>query len=330
MKHLSGFGLMEMMVALLIGALIVLMAGQVYVASMKGVFSQERTADDINRQIFATDGLAANLRLAGLGIDESVLSYPLPSGILIHQNQLSRQNNNGANIARYMTGRVHLPNDGTNLPSDQLTIIYRAPQDMWNCEGEMVLGPRRARLKSGEMAWVDGQVVIERYFIQNDDGVMNLRCDAAKFITENIVRDATRDRRFAQSSTAFINAIIDESAKDTKNANVIYGFGEQNQGQIMAHHVEGMWVRLGVQEGDGVRLVRPSDYDSASLSPIVSLDVAWLSHSPLTLPSDEMGEWQFEVFGEAVAVRDGVGSHDRRLHQLTVQLRNIKAQGGVQ
>lgn len=312
---------MEMVMALLVGTLVVLMAMQISVLSVRGALSQERVADDISRQLFATDGLMPNLRLAGLGIDESVLSYPAPKGILIHNHQLQRQSN-GVNLSHQLTTTARIKNGHTDLPSDQLTIIYRAPQDMRNCEGEMVLGPRRARLKTGEMGWVDGQVVIERYFVQHTDGVMSLRCDAAKFITEDIRRDATRDRKFSQGGASFINAIIDEQAKHTKKSHVIYGLGGRNGGQVMAYHVDGMWVRLGVKTPDGIKLMMISEYDANSSLPIVSLDVVWLSHSPMILPADESDARSFQVFDRVVHLTHHAGRHDRRLHQMSIDLRN--------
>ncbi|WP_323842056.1 MULTISPECIES: PilW family protein [unclassified Moraxella] len=329
MHHLRGFSLIEMMVALFIGALIVLMVGQVYVMSSQNALSQQNVADAINQQVFAFDGMMANLRLAGLGIDGSVLTQATPSGILIHAKQLDGQNKSGENLSAYLTASRFIKNAHTNLPSDQLTITYRAPQDMWSCEGEMVLGPRRVRLKSGEMVDVDGQVVIERYFVQNDDGVMNLHCDSAKFIVQNIARDGTRDRRFGQSSTSFMSAIIDDDAKRTKSANVIYGFGGQGGGQIIAHHVEGMWVRFGVQTTDGIKLMASGDYDATLALPIVSIDLALLTHSSSLIndKDDGVNEQSFAIFDKTARLTNHAPKGDRQLHQMSIELRN--AQSGI-
>lgn len=326
MKHARGFTLIEMMVALFIGVVIALMAGQLYILSMRTAISQERAAEEINHQSFVLPNMISNVRLAGLGIDGSVLDRPNPMGVLIDADQLSRQETPN-NIDRYLTGVSRAGRvNRINIPSEQLTIIYRAPQDMWDCEGDIALGPRRARLKGGEMAQVDGQVVIERYFVQADDGVMNLRCDAARFAPESIKRDSTRDRKFSQSSTSYINAIIDADAKDTKKANVVYGLGRQ--GAIMASHVEGLWVQLGVQMPDGIRLMTIADYQKSKIQePIVTINLALLSRSVTPLSDGEAPAQSFDVFGTMVHINEGGANYDRQLHQISIALRNAKYAG---
>lgn len=328
MKHARGFTLIEMMVVLFIGVVIALMAGQLYILSMRTAISQERAAEEINYQSFVLPNMISNVRLAGLGIDGSVLDRPNPMGVLIDADQLSRQETPN-NIDRYLTGVSRAGRvNRINIPSEQLTIIYRAPQDMWDCEGDIALGPRRVRLKGGEMAQVDGQVVIERYFVQADDGVMNLRCDAARFVPESIKRDSTRDRKFSQSSTSYINAIIDADAKDIKKANVVYGLGRQ--GAIMASHVEGLWVQLGVQMPDGIRLMTIADYQKSKIQePIVTINLALLSRSVPPLSDGEVPAQSFDVFGTMVHVSEGVANYDRQLHQISIALRNAKYAGGA-
>lgn len=323
MKHARGFTLIEMMVALFIGVMIALMAGQLYILSMRTAMSQERAAEEINHQSFVLPNMISNVRLAGLGIDGSVLDRPNPMGVLIDADQLSRQETPN-NIDRYLTGASRMARaNRTNIPSEQLTIIYRAPQDMWDCEGDIALGPRRARLKGGEMAQMDGQVVIERYFVQMDDGVMNLSCDAARFVPESIKRDSTRDRKFSQSSTSYINAIIDA---DAKKANVVYGLG--GQGVIMASHVEGLWVQLGVKMPDGIRLMTIADYQKSKLhEPIVMINLALLSRSLKPLSDGEASAQSFDVFGKMVHVNESDANYGRQLHQVSIALRNAKHAG---
>lgn len=326
MKAERGFSLIEMLVVLLIGMLIVLMAGQVYVMSMRHALSQERMANGMNQQIFGIEPITSHLRLAGLGINEMVLAEVAPQGILVKEAQLSKQNHQTTSISRYLTRIDHTNKKSyVSLPSEQLTIIYRAPQDMWDCEGEIALGPRRVRLSNGEMAQVDGQVVIERYFVQHDDGVMNLRCDGARFVPERIVRDGTRDRRFERASTSFINAIIDADAKGVQRANTIRGFGgsSPSQGEIVASNVEGLWVQFGVQTTEGMRWMNLSEYLTQPMSPIVMMNVAILSHSGMILTDGEKQVRSFEVFGRTLYLTDTAPNYDRQLHHLSIRLRNV-------
>lgn len=321
MKYAYGFTLIEMMAALSIGMIVALMAGQLYTLSMNTAMNQEFVAQEINHQSFVLPNMISNIRLAGLGIDDSVLDRPNPVGILIDDAQLLRQEAPN-NIGRYLTGVSKMGRTNlANVPSEQLTIIYRAPQDMWDCEGNIALGPRRARLKGGEMTWVGGQVVIERYFVQMDDDIMNLRCDAARFIPESIKRDSTRDRKFNQSSSSYINAIIDTDAKDVKRANVIHGLG--GQGVIIANHVEGLWIQLGVKMSDGIRLMTVRDYQKSDLdNPIIMVNLAILSRSLLPMSEGDLGLQSFEVFGQKVYLNDNEFKYKRTLHQASIALRN--------
>lgn len=316
----GGFSLLEMMVALLIGSVVVLMVAQAYVMSLRGITAQESLTYTMQHQIFAVQSLTDNLALAGLGINDTILSQPMPHGILIHTEQLSYQNHSVPNLASYLTkADTQTKNNRTTMPTHQLTIIYRAPQDMWDCEGEMALGPRNARLKGGAMTPIDGQVVIERYFVQNDDGVMNLRCDAARFVPESITRDGTRDRRLGRGSSAHIKAIIDADSPN-KAANAIINLG--GQGDIIASHVESLWVEVGVADGDGIRFMPITEYTNhAKHQPITMMNVAFLGYSPM--PSLRDGARAFEIFGKTVALHPDAPSHDRQLYHFSIPLRNV-------
>lgn len=320
-RHLRGFGLMEMMVVLLLSAMIVLMVARLNVVSLQSVLRQERIADEMDHQVFGMQGLMANLRLAGLGIDETVLIDVKPQGILINSSQLSRQKTPD-NISSLLTRVEHGWAAHTVRASEQLTIIYRAPLDMWDCEGQIALGPRRVRLKNGEMAQVGGQVVIERYFVgRHQDGGAGLRCDAGRFVPEEIERDGTRDKKARQSSPSFLRAIIDRSA-EVKSANQLVGFGDQ--GEEIVGGVEGLWVQFGVQKADGIELMSINEYVSMSMDapvPIVSLNVAFLAHLPAS--SDEQIRPSLELFGEELQMVEAERQHGKSVHTFYVRLRNV-------
>ncbi|MFA9485758.1 MULTISPECIES: PilW family protein [unclassified Moraxella] len=322
LSNSCGLSLLEMMIALLIASMVVLMVAQAYVMSLNGIVAQENLTYRLQHQIFGVQGLTESLRLAGLGIDDKVLSQPNPQGVLVHIDQLSHQSHSVSNLARYLSrADVQPKNNRTTMPTHQLTIIYRAPQDMWDCEGEMALGPRNARLKGGKMRHIEGQVVIERYFVQNNDGVMNLRCDAARFVPESITRDGTRDRRLGRGSSAYIKAIIDTESS-SKAANTIIGVG--SQGDVIASHVEGLWVEVGVASQDGIRFMPITEYANHANQdePIVMMNVAFLGYSPTPSARDDAPR-DFEIFGKKVVLQQDSPSHDRWLYHFSVRLRNV-------
>lgn len=321
LRHLHGFGLIEMLVVLLLSAMIVLMVARLNVISLQSILRQERIADEMDHQVFGVQGLMANLRLAGLGVDDTVLADVMPQGILINPSQLSRQKTPD-NISSLLTRVERSRNARTMRASEQLTIIYRASLDMWDCEGQIVLGPRRVRLKNGEMAQVGGQVVIERYFVgRHQDGGVGLRCDAGRFVPEEIERDGTRDKKSRQSSPSFLRAIIDRSA-EVQSANQLVGFGDQ--GEEIVSGVEGLWVQFGVQKADGVELMSINEYVSMPMdnpAPIVSLNVAFLAHLPAS--SDEQVRPPLELFGKELQMAEVERQHGKSVHTFYVRLRNV-------
>ncbi|OOR88070.1 hypothetical protein B0181_08945 [Moraxella caviae] len=270
-KSERGLSLLELVVVLAIGAMIVLALTQVLLMGVRSLAVQESSVHAIDTESFALQSMAANIRLAGFGMGDDVLAVK-PASILLDLAQLSWQSvADDASVAMYLSdssAKTSYANT-TDGASDQLTIIYRAPQTMWDCEGKLALGARRVRLASGEMADVAGQVVIERYFVeqapslsaqnatqnaQDSARTLNLRCDSARFVPERIERDGVRD---VERSSSYLNAIIDAQAK-TKQANRIYGLGVESE--IVASGVEGFWVELGVQLADGVRFVSADEY----------------------------------------------------------------------
>lgn len=311
-----GFGLLELVVALLIGSLVVMLAVTMYGTGIKQLGNAHNNATWIDADLHGVQALSAQLRMAGHGMHDA-----MPSAVVVHPQQVAQLRHQTGGIPNTLLSQhgVQVSGAGVAMASDQLTIWYVAPMDMWDCEGNLALGARRARLKDNQMATVTGQVVIERYFVQaEEDGSLSLRCDAARYVTDDIQRDGTRDRRGLSSAftTAIIDAQVGKSGVST--ANTVQGLG--GAGEVMIADIDGFWVRLNTAHQSGIRQLSIREYQSATAFPqVVGIELAILVKAPIVIQTDAQ---LFKLFGKAISITD---NRPRRLYQLTVPLPNATA-----
>lgn len=316
--YAKGAGMLEMSVALLLSSMVILSVVGVYGFSLRQSIINQNTSQLIDAQQQSLDSILSNVRLAGLGQTQQ------PIGVLLSNDQVNHLSyNNQAIQNKWLSRTMTEHSSGVNLPSEQLTIIYTAPTDMWNCEGEMVLGPRLARLKNGQMHYVDGQTVIERYFIakqRNSDG-FELRCDASKFITQDIERDGTRNKKGVAS--VFINAIIDHEVNRKYGVRKKYQLeGFAGQGEVLLSKVDGFWVRLVVLMPNGVRLLNFEEYQKTAMGrPIQGVQIAVL-HQALLPDSSRTNQNTFEIFDSKISTEYLKNQAPRQLQLLNIHLRN--------
>ncbi|UNU73742.1 prepilin-type N-terminal cleavage/methylation domain-containing protein [Moraxella nasovis] len=334
-----GFSLLELMVVLLISSVLLLALMQVYTLGIKSTTTQKTTAELMATKTFALSDMVKNIRLAGLDVGDDILSGGA-AGVLTDVNQLAKQHLQGGQALSSLLTRMDQEGTShtTDRRSDQLTIIYRAAQDMYDCEGALVLGPRQVRLSSGKQAMIAGQVVIERYFIgesvssgspTNQDSSsksLSLRCDAGKFVPEAIKRDGTRNGK----SSMYNHAIIDAQSPKAKKVNTIYQFGDN--GVVIADDVVGFWVQMSIQTTDGVRWLSPKQYhdDYAKThqhKPIVLLKVALLNRSSVAMPTDDVMPAAFDIFGKRTQIQENYLNYRLKLHQVDIALRNVANEG---
>lgn len=248
MKSNLGFSLLEMLVAILIGSMVVLMGAGLYATFVKYSIRHQDLGRFIDHRSDLLE-IGQHITLAGLGVAD---------GILIAPNQLGQLRIERGNAQQIISQHQTLPSH-TQRPSDQLSIHYTAPEDMWDCEGRLVLGSRQVRLGDGRLAMIDGQRVIERYFVQKeDDGTLALRCNAIHYVVDEIHRDGTRDKKGL--GIAHQHAIIDEQndARKVKRAWSPEGLGEK--GSVLMSDIGGFWVRLSVQTNQGIQSVLLDEY----------------------------------------------------------------------
>lgn len=161
-----GYTLIELMVSLVLGLIIIGAALQLFVGNLVSTKIQQANAELQDSGVFGLEYVAKDIRLANYGnISNPELTDTTPNGGVVLSHN-SGNANVGVNIGDNSLTREGLLSN-TGATSDQLTIQFTAPNDMFNCEGDIV--------KAGEY-------IIQRYFLRKDaNGLANdlaLVCDA--------------------------------------------------------------------------------------------------------------------------------------------------------
>ncbi|QIO07025.1 PilW family protein [Acinetobacter shaoyimingii] len=170
-KNTQGFTLVELLVALGLGIIISAAALQLFMGGLISTRMQQASAELQDSGLFGLEYIARDVRLVNFGnITRPNLNDETTSGGIV----LSRSTTDGNfNVISSAVGddditKSDLPSN-VNIKSDQLTIQFIAPNDMVNCEGQLV---------------EKDQYVIQRYFLRPDaNGQANdlaLACDANK------------------------------------------------------------------------------------------------------------------------------------------------------
>lgn len=219
-KSQQGFTLIELMVSLILGLLVSAAVMQVYIINIKTAGIQASASDLVEDATFNVPVLEKKVRLASLGLASKVKDNQPGAGIILTSDTNAPKDKSG--VKQFDNLRNPKDIDSKNLPknitvggqpveiallthtgdqadtdwigfsnfnskSGQLTIQYRAPQNMYDCEGKLVLGPRQVKI-GGVSEIIDGQVIIERFYLKAPDSKkptsLSLYCDAGKYITE--------------------------------------------------------------------------------------------------------------------------------------------------
>ncbi|ENU21857.1 hypothetical protein F993_03786 [Acinetobacter proteolyticus] len=252
-KSQSGFTLIELMVALVLGLIVVAAAVQLFTGGILSSRLQQANAEIQDSGIFGLDYIVRDIRfanqdnLANLKLDDktpyggiiltgstatsstNVNFVPkVSSSAYIDSALLSRgQDDTVSTTSNYWKGltRVTLKDSAgaviANPVSDQLTIQFFAPTQMTNCEGATVLS---------------GDLVVQRYFVRPDSNGSStdfaLACDAnTPSATAAGVIAATTARTTVNSTTNTISPLP------------ITGLGDA--GQIIIPRVDHFHVLLG-------------------------------------------------------------------------------------
>lgn len=239
----QGYTLIELMVALSLGLLISAAAIQLFITSQTTFSLQQGGADVQDSSIFGLELMSRNVRMANYGGGRPVMDDFTPIGGIVLTSDAPKEtarlgatipvtvNLQGVQLSNafvkdaLLTRGAGLPvgsaanNEwtgvsnmtvvgGAQAQSAQLVIQYRAPQDMFDCEGRTVRGPRMSNQAGDTLGetrdatgtlmparMIDGDVVVERYFLRKDatgvatgenaDRALVLACDAGRYGVNN-------------------------------------------------------------------------------------------------------------------------------------------------
>lgn len=360
----KGFTIMELMIAVVLGLLIVAAATQVYVIAIRTTSTQKASAGILDANVYGLQQVERSLRMAALGLGDVSRLNSACSGILIRNGDLTQCGNvTGFDVEFDTTTNVRknvakvspiglLPNnlwtsaDGGqasntsagNMP--QLTIQYRAPAHMVDCEGNWVLGPRDVRGRSAgkvsdpapnqpdaSLIPVDGQIVIERYFVRENNGVLELRCDAGRYVPEQINADATPLPRGATESTTNPVRIVQE---DLARAQI---FGMGDNGALVISGIDDFRVQFGMKNpaNSTITYLDIANYitnPSVATGEIVTVKMGVLAKGLVaTSATDNTAAQSYTILGTQVNMNTGQPTNAiRRVYETNTMLRNSRGQ----
>lgn len=357
-QHEQGFTLVELMIALALGLIIMAAVAQVYLMSIRVSSVQQSASGVLDANVFGIQQIESSLRLAGLGLADKSASRQVGSGILIYTPPVGEQPLTGSNLDLERNFGMNLQqnlatrdgSEGLNFlhantssgRGDQLTLQYRAPVDMRDCEGKLALGPRDViTMRSSDdndFKRVDGQVIVERYYVARaQDGTgTHLYCDAKRYITEEIVRDPHPKTDAVLTNPNIAINTLTESTTATQNGVTQTLYAQRGQDAvILIPNVDDFQILLGVNRPAtadtqaGLQYVDPKQYYDSNTyrtQPIVSVRFAILARG--ATPTLQMGDTavtQFKMLGKEVTLNPGVPTnYVRRVYESTVMLRNSR------
>lgn len=226
MKGVSGFTLLELMVALVLGLMVSAIAVQLFLTSQRSVTMQQGMVNLQNSTLFGVGTMLNHIRLANLNssqpfIDDNVLY----GGIVLSARNLSEHLDGDGNfdfnvddelLTRGGIGETNLAitdAEGGTVGSDQLVIQYKVlGSDQFDCEG--------TGLTSNEY-------VVERYFLREDANNRN---------------DPNQPLVLACKATRYTEG----NAKDVDDIADFVGGNLSGNGEIIIPRVDHFSVRLGV------------------------------------------------------------------------------------
>lgn len=328
-KRQSGFTLVELMISLVLGLLISAAVMQIYLANVRSATLQEAGSSIIDSNVFGIPVIEEHIRLANLGLAGTVNDTSEGSGIVLTQTgnlkgiklsgnadvPLALLTNTG-DVTDVGTGDQWSAKTATNTPSGQLTIQFRAPQNMYDCEGNLALGPREVNINKVKKI-IDGQIVIERYYLNTQDASkpnqLSLYCDAGKYITEDMDEYSEQGQASSQSTVL-------------SDKNVIKDFGDK--GIAIVEQMDYFDVLLGTRDGGNIRYYTVKQYkDSLSKPEIISVKIGGVIRSNNVVQTSELNN-EFSVLGKNIKLKadatDVEKKYLRFAFQNEIALRNAR------
>ncbi len=320
MNSQRGLTLIELMISLVLGLLIVAAVMQVYLISARTSVMQQAASAIVDNNVFGLQQVERNLRMAGLGLSGVSSSVARQSGILINaaggqtDDRFGFTPSNANLLTTHNTGASNIK----NMTSDQVTIQYRAPMMMRDCEGRLALGPREVindkSNSNTHFLSTDGQVIVERYFVHNNDGNLELRCDAGRYLLE-AVRTEHKD------TTDKINS--NEQYALLTQPNVISDLGDN--GVLVASGVDLFKVQLAVADGNSTRYMSIDEYQKSntlSNNAIIGVKLGMVTRGDVPAIQSETTTPTYILFGQSIQPQKS--DYIYRVYESNVMLRNSR------
>lgn len=343
MKTQRGFTLIELMVSLVLGLIISAAAIQLFITGQITFNLQQGAADVQDNGVFGMEVMARSIRAANYNNSSRIINDRIPwggivltsdeaddptlgdlprnlegliwDGDFVPEGLLTRGNGQTVGIGNEWTGKSNVSlSGGSGVSSDQLVIQYQAYEDMFDCEGQTVRGPRRETVTQNGVARentaVRGDMVIERYFLRedalanaNEPGTpLALACDAGRYNLNNEENVLT-------------------------NQEPILNYGDA--GQILMNRVDHFHVLLGTQAAGSTNQLfytirNYMSLPEASRPRITSVKVAILSRSNANTKSKQINAAQeFIMLDQAVKLNSTLNNeYVRQVYSTTIALRN--------
>ncbi len=330
----QGFTLVELMISLVLGLLISAAVIQVYITNVRAVTLQEAGSSIIDSNVFGIPVLEEHIRLANLGLADTINDTSAGAGVVLTQTgnlkdikltgdedvPLTLLTNTG-DVTTKGTGNQWSAKTATNTASGQLTIQFRAPQDMFDCEGRHALGPRAVNINKVKKV-IDGQIVIERYYLNAQDASkpnqLSLYCDAGKYITEFM------DDYSEQGDTDKPASVL--TAKDR-----IKDFGDK--GVVVVQNMDYFDILLGTKKANDIRYYTVKQYMDLTDKPdVISVKVGGIVRSNNVVQTSELSN-KFSVLGNNIALKTDATDVEKKYLRFAFQneiaLRNARPKPSI-
>lgn len=335
----KGFTLIELMIALFLGMLIMAAVSKVYIMSARTAITQQAGSSILDANVFGLQQIERNLRLAGLDTAAKSSAQTPFSGIITDVSNIGNGkvtfNNQGFTADMVTRGEVtNYPTAVNRAGSDQLTIQYRAPTDILDCEGDLALGPKRATVYDEEgviadtVVPVEGQIVVERYFLKDKgNGELELRCDAGRYAVDKIASYETPLTPEQQAAHDRVDKIAPNfSATNTTPPIQVEGMGDD--GQVIISNIDDFRLQLAIANGNNVQYITPAQYDaSAKDKAIIAVKTAILVRGEVpSVLNDVPNDPTFIMLGdENVKLKASTPKgYIRRVYESNSMLRNSR------
>lgn len=337
----KGFTLIELMISILIGLIIIAAVTQIYVTGVRSAAIQKAASGVLDANVFGLQQIEKSLRMAGLGLGETSNMNRACSGVIVSSGT-DRFNCDGSEVKNNPPDEVNAdmysvkleglrsgmtalgldmrtkadggPVNTSNAKGSQLTIQYRAPVDMRDCEGRLALGPRQVtgytegrKLEDNKNTRVDGQVIIERYFTKkNAEGELELRCDAGRYVLEHVIEEPNPKHKEAE--------IKGENSS-------LQGIGDD--GSLIISGLDDFQVQLGVMTSGSLQYYNIADYKTGD---IVAVKLGILAKGNNKIPTaDTNDSLRYKLLDKDITLASNEPTNlIRRTYETTTMLRNSR------